>query len=97
MGDSLNNHEEAASTDVWSLISTALGIPEGTDNPQDYWDDVMHGTCLLLGAVYKLARELKSNHRGCGTEMPVATQRLVDLVLVHEVEIKQAWLQALES
>lgn len=96
MGEATHYDENAPSAEVWNLIATALGIPESVDNPQDYWDDVKRGTCLLLGAVYKLTKELRANHADCELGMPVATKRLVDLVLSHEVEIKQAWLQALE-
>ena len=33
--------ERNAGRDIWKLITTVLDMPESSDSPGDYWDDVM--------------------------------------------------------
>ncbi|HSX65932.1 hypothetical protein [Nocardioides sp.] len=77
---------------VWNLISTVLEIPENAGHPRDYWDDVMQGTCLLLGIILKLAREADRHGQD---SRPALTAFLIRQVLQHEDEIEKAWLQAI--
>lgn len=88
--------EEAAakSAEVWQLMSTVLGMPEAADNMGEYWNEVLEGTCFLLGMLYKLASELENHHDNCGSENRLV-KRLVKQILAHEAEIKKAWVEVL--
>lgn len=86
--------ERNAGRDIWKLITTVLDIPESSDSPRDYWDDVMEGTCILLGLAYKLALELETRSGG-GHSMPTGTKQAMRLFIEHKDEIEKAWLRVL--
>jgi len=86
--------ERNASRDVWKLITTVLGLPEDADSPRDYWDDVLEGTCILLGLAYKLALELET-HSKDDHSMPTGTKQAMRLFIEHKDEIEKAWLRVL--
>ncbi|WJX99922.1 hypothetical protein [Curtobacterium sp. 458] len=96
MSDDFTYEDElAAGREIWKLVSTILGMPEGTEDAREYWPEAMQGTGLLLGMLYKLANELNEHHNECDATMPATTRHLIQQVLAHEDLIRDTWQSAL--
>lgn len=86
----------AKSKEIWHLMSTVLGMPEAAENMNDYWDEVLEGTCFLLGMLLKLASELDNFHRDCSDDQNLLVRSLVRQILSHKEEIQKAWLEVVK-